>query len=321
MVKHEVGVLKDKDKEELHQMRIGMRRLRSAIAGFGPALLLPKMAREKNIAKIARILGKLRDIDVLEDTLQNKYQPALPKAEKKHLNEALKYLKKKRKYEFQQVKTTINDKDYPELKEAFEDWLEKPSYREIAEVSIEQVLPDLLLPQISTLLLHPSWLVGVKLKAGKIQFDEGMKQKEVMKLLDKKGNIVHSLRKEAKRTRYNMELFTQFYGDTYKKYLKDIKNIQTVVGEIQDCFVLAEFLTEVFESDIKRKVPTLSSELTKTRYERWQDYSLLPKQFLNIKTQQELRITVLNYDDKWSNSDISDRAMDSSFEDLLISLS
>ncbi|MDY7014654.1 MAG: CHAD domain-containing protein, partial [Cyanobacteriota bacterium] len=38
MLEHEADVLKDKDPEELHQMRVGMRRLRSAIAGFSTAL-------------------------------------------------------------------------------------------------------------------------------------------------------------------------------------------------------------------------------------------------------------------------------------------
>ncbi len=31
--KHEAGVIKDRDPEDLHQMRVGMRRIQSAIAG------------------------------------------------------------------------------------------------------------------------------------------------------------------------------------------------------------------------------------------------------------------------------------------------
>ncbi len=55
IVKHEADVLKDRDPEDLHQMRVGMRRLRSAITGFAPALELPKPAQEKKIGKIARL--------------------------------------------------------------------------------------------------------------------------------------------------------------------------------------------------------------------------------------------------------------------------
>ena len=47
ILKHESKVLKDNNPEQLHQMRVGMRRLRSAIAGFAPALNLPISASEK----------------------------------------------------------------------------------------------------------------------------------------------------------------------------------------------------------------------------------------------------------------------------------
>ena len=85
MLKYETGVLKDKDPEDLHQMRVGMRRLRSAIVGFNLALDLPETVNEKNIGKIGKKLGKLRDLDVLLAALENDYRSLLPKAEKKKL--------------------------------------------------------------------------------------------------------------------------------------------------------------------------------------------------------------------------------------------
>ncbi len=68
ILKHEAGVLKDKDPEELHQMRVGMRGLRSAMTGFQAALNLP--VEQQEVGRIARILGKLRDLDVLGDRLK-----------------------------------------------------------------------------------------------------------------------------------------------------------------------------------------------------------------------------------------------------------
>ena len=44
VISHESEVLKDDNPEELHQMRVGMRRLRSAIVGFAPVLELPESA-------------------------------------------------------------------------------------------------------------------------------------------------------------------------------------------------------------------------------------------------------------------------------------
>ncbi|MEN9521313.1 MAG: hypothetical protein RLZZ381_3901, partial [Cyanobacteriota bacterium] len=63
--KHEAGVFKDKDPEDLHQMRVGLRRLQSAIASFAWAMNLPEIVTVKNLAKIGHSLGALRDLDVL----------------------------------------------------------------------------------------------------------------------------------------------------------------------------------------------------------------------------------------------------------------
>ncbi len=52
ILKYESKVIKDRDPEDLHQMRVGMRRLRSAITGFAVALDLPKTVNEKIIAKL-----------------------------------------------------------------------------------------------------------------------------------------------------------------------------------------------------------------------------------------------------------------------------
>ncbi|NES87584.1 MAG: CHAD domain-containing protein [Moorea sp. SIO2B7] len=292
IIKHEVEVLKDKDTEELHQMRVGMRRLRSAIAGFAPALDLPKAAGQINVGKVARTLGTLRDIDVMGEALQNKYKPTLPKAEKKELNKALKTLILKRKDAFNQVQSTLGNNLYKNLKQGFQDWLAHPSYQEIAARSIKDVLPELLLPEVCRLLLHPGWLVGVELENQVIKFPDGLNHNEVEQLLDNQGLILHDLRKEAKRVRYNMELFTQFYGQMYNNYVKEVKAIQTVIGEIQDCFVLAEFLAQVFESDIQKKVPTLIKQFKATRYHQWKEWEVIQRKFLNPKKRPNLRLIV-----------------------------
>ena len=290
---HEAAVLEDKDPEELHQMRVGMRRLRSAIQGFRLALNLPKNAHETKVGKIAKKLGELRDIDVLEDTLKNKYYPNLPKNEKKYLEQGISSLAKQRKKALITVIKTLNSKVYLSLKQAFAEWLNKPKYYDIAEVSIQTVLADLLLPQVSQLMLHPGWVIGVKFKEGNISFPNGLAQKEVEILLKKQGLILHDLRKEAKRTRYNMELFTQFYGDMYKTYLKDIKAIQTVLGEIQDSFVLKEFLDGVFDDNILKNMSVFSNQLQENRYHKWQQWEILQRKFLNSHTRKDFHLTVL----------------------------
>jgi CHAD domain-containing protein len=294
MLNHEAEVLKDKDPEELHQMRVGMRRLRSAITGFAPALELPQTAGEKQVGQVAKILGKLRDVDVLQETLTTQYEPNLPKAEQGNLGVVLKSLKKQRKKIFKQVKTILNDDCYLSLKDSLKEWLEKPTYQPIAALKIEAVLPDLLLPQASNLLLHPGWFVGVKIVEGDIEFITEMNPAMVAQILASQGEKLHELRKEAKRSRYNMTLFTQFYGELYQKYLQQIKEVQEVLGQIQDSVVLIEFLESVLESDIESKMPTLAEQLKENRYHKWQEWQQLQKHFLDWKKRQDLR-NILQY--------------------------
>ena len=293
ILKYEAGVLQDKDPEELHQMRVGMRRLRSAIAGFAVAINLPKTVNEKNIAKIGRSLGKLRDLDVLLAALKDDYRPLLPVAEQKSLDKVLKSLNKQRKDELKQVRKTLNSKLYFNLKQELQNWLEQSQYKSIGEFSIYPVLPDLLLPQISQLLLHPAWLVGVELENGQIQFPKMLNSKAVEQLLEQEEPLLHDLRKSAKRTRYNLELFDRFYDDTYHYYLKQIEKIQEVLGQIQDCYVLREILEKVLKSAIAVKMPELEALFSKIRDEKWQEWSILQEEFLDDKTRRELRQTII----------------------------
>lgn len=288
-IKYETDVLKDTEPEALHQMRVGMRRLRTAINGFAPALALPKSAQEQKVAKIARKLGELRDLDVLQETLQNQIA-ILPTEEQDILEKVLASLGKQRKKTLEKVRTTLESSTYQKLIAGFKDWLEEPTYGELAEISIYEVLPDLLLPSISQLFLHPAWLVGVKVKVGEME-PKDLDSEQVRQLLDTHGDSVHSLRKQAKRVRYQMELFTDFYDDTYKNYLKDIKEIQGLLGEIQDSFVLAEFLFDV-DADMV-KMPILAAQLTETRYQVWQKWQSLQQRYLNSEVRKDFHASIL----------------------------
>jgi len=292
-LKHETEVLTDKDPEELHQMRVGMRRLRTAVTGFAPALSLPNAAQEKNIGKVARILGELRDIDVLKDTFETQYLPTLPSQEQDTLKKVLATLKKQRQKSLEQVQTTLNQQRYQELKQALQDWLNRPSYGEFAEFPIAEILPDLLLPPVSQLFLHAAWLIGVKLDAGEIGVPSDLNKEIVEQLLNVHGDTLHSLRKQAKRVRYQMELFTDFYGSTYKGYLKDIKEIQRVLGEIQDSVVLAAFLSDTLGSGSAEQMPMLNAQLTQARYQAWQEWRALQQRYLSATARKDFHQALL----------------------------
>lgn len=292
ILQHEAGVFLDEDPEELHQMRVGTRRLRATLTGFAPALELSKTTRPDRVGKIARTLGQLRDLDVLKEALITHYEPVLPKKEQKSLKEALKVLESRRERTFVEVSTLLKSPIYETFVRGFKNWLEKPTYQPIGHLRIEIVLPDLLLPQSSRFLLHEGWAIGVNLTGEENEIDRT--PEAIDRLLEKEGILLHELRKEAKRSRYNMELFTRFYGGQYKKHLADIKQIQEILGEIQDCHILSEFLAGVFHKSLAREMPTLLETFQKIRYQKWLEWRPLQRKYLEANTRKSLHEAILN---------------------------
>lgn len=290
---HEVAVLKDTDPEELHQMRVGMRRLRSAITGFSCALKLPKHAAEKNIGKIAFRLGELRDLDVLIDTLKTNYKPQLPENEQENIDTVLEVLGKQRRKVFGKVYKTLNSKAYQKLKDALKNWLTQPAYSGAAEFPVQLVLPDLLAPEISRLFLHPGWLLGGSLDFH-AEFLNDAKPTTIETALAEHGPVLHSLRKQVKRVRYQMSLFTKLYGEEYQEYVEDMKEIQEVLGSIQDSLVLAEMLSEVLDSPLENQLPNFANKLTLSCQEAWDKWQPLQQRYLTPETRKAFHVCLFN---------------------------
>lgn len=291
-IQYEEDVLSDRDPEALHQMRVGMRRLRSSAKGFAPALDLPKAARQNQIGKISRSLGSLRDLDVLLDTLETNYQDALPDGEKEEFKRALTLLKSERSQAFDAVKETLNGEIYLSFKNSLAEWLNHPTYEEMALLPIQDILPDLLLPEVSALFLHPGWLLGIKTKKGKVKINN-LPETEVEELFQKQGEPLHDLRKQVKRVRYQMSLFTKFYGKDYSEYVEDLKEIQEVLGKMQDSVVLAETLSRVLGCTLQDALPTLAEKLLENRYLSWLEWQPLHQKYLNPEIRDQLRLEIL----------------------------
>ncbi|MGH1395153.1 MAG: CHAD domain-containing protein [Trichormus sp.] len=294
ILKWEKPVKKDEDPEALHQMRVGMRRLRTAISRFDIILDLPQPANPKNIGKIARRLGNLRDLDVLKESLETSYQPHLPTKEQKSLQTAFHALAKQREEAVTKTIGTLKHESYQSLKQSLQAWLDKPNYQPLATLSIQQVLPDLLLPELSQFLLHPGFLVGTELVDSQVKVNTDWSTEKIEKYLTTKGETLHDLRKQAKRLRYQMELFTELYGESYAAYIADVKNIQDILGNIQDSVVMGEWLIGVFKSEINTKLPTLTSLLAANRYQWWQAWQPLQERYLQTENRHNFHLTILH---------------------------
>jgi CHAD domain-containing protein len=227
LVTQEQGVLSDQDPEYLHQMRVGGRRLSTALQVFRHAVALPKAAQEKRVRSLTKVLGALRDLDVQIASLRDDYWPRVNSAEQKILDKVLKSLDKQRERAFTKVRSILNHSSYDDLKAAYETWLENPQFSSPIHLPLELLLPDLLSPLLSALLLHPGWSISIE---------------ENSKNLESNSNILHDLRKTCKYVRYQAEFFTDFYDKTFKEWIDELKELQDSLGKVQDMQVLRELL-------------------------------------------------------------------------------
>ncbi|NTW48954.1 MAG: CHAD domain-containing protein [Chlorobiales bacterium] len=293
ILRYEAGVLEDRDPEELHQMRVNMRRLRSIAEGFSSILELPKHASEKRIAKFSRTLGQLRDLDVLIDTLQKDYFPKLTDKEKPHYINILSALEERRTKSLEDVRQLLVSKEYLEFKSSLEGWITKPVLFGVARLPVTLVLPDFLFPMVTRLMINPGWLVGLSVRNGELHPSTNRSPVAVNRLLCKQGSVLHSLRKQVKRVRYQMSFFTDLYGEALGRYIEDMKNFQETLGTIQDSLVLEALFCEILGTRFKRQLPTAVKQLADGRYEAWQNWDALRNRYMLEETRQAFRLELL----------------------------
>lgn len=254
IAKQEKKVLADKDPEALHQMRVGTRRLRTALQVFEAAIELPKAGSAKRLRDLARVLGEVRDLDVQLASLKDEYCPKLDKREQKQLDKVFAALTDQRKTAFANMKSVLTESLYQDLKKTYSAWLKQPEYTPVAQLPLSVVLPDLLSPLLSDLLLHLGWLVSTEQASG---------ENSVM---------LHELRKACKHVRYQAEFFIPFYGEEFHNWIEEIKVLQAQLGEFQDTEVFLELSTQTLGR--KAHLPNLQAVVDQKRSQalsNWED--------------------------------------------------
>ena len=233
-------------------------------------------------------------MDVLEETLKNVYQPHLPAKEKEFLAVVFKTLEKQRDGALTSVRSILKDESYKSLKESLRTWLEQPAFRSSATLPIQEVVPDLLLPEVSHFLLHPGWLVGTQMENTGVLVLKDWDAKKIEQVLTTGGENLHNLRKQAKRLRYQMELFTDLYSERYKTHLAEAKKVQDILGQLNDGVVLADWLSYVCKSKLQKKLPTLANLIEDRRHRLWGEWQFLQEVYIKPETKQDFRLAILH---------------------------
>ncbi|MCF2970674.1 CHAD domain-containing protein [Synechococcus sp. Nb3U1] len=210
--------------ESLHQIRVALRRIGTWVQVFQSAVKLPASLKTKRLQKLASLLGKQRDLDVLIEILQEPCWNGIPEAQQVELKHLIKELARRQAKAQERSRRVLKDPTFLEFQAACEQWLSCPRYTPQAQLPLKESLPHLLTPLLAEWLLQPGWRIPA--------FPEKGSQTKQL----------HKLRKATKRLRYQMEFFSTFYGEAVQNWTETLKQLQEQLGRFNDLQVLRAHL-------------------------------------------------------------------------------
>ena len=244
------GVLKDQEPEPLHQLRVHLRRLRTLLVQFGPALVLPDRVTDQSLAKTGRRLGLVRDLDVLEGQIQQQL-PLLPAPELAKLKPGLKALVRSRKLAFAGLSEELRSRRYLRMLAKLQGWLRQPQFTAFGEEPAKNWLLEWKAPVLTGLLSHPGWRAGDP---------------------DRDGPCLHDLRKRIKQARYGLANLRELEGAGLDGWLARFQVQQDSLGALNDLQVLHQAVADQLLGNPAQLVPELSARLQAQQRELWQQW-------------------------------------------------
>jgi CHAD domain-containing protein len=224
---NEAGVLQGGDPEHVHQMRVGLRRLRSLLKLFEDAAPLPA-GLDQELRWLGEELGAARDWEVLaEDTLSqlmhaHSGEPALLQLQQAALTEA-----RARRAKAGQALGSVR---YARLMLRLIAWLHGTRWRQDAA------------PEQQKALAAP-----VKDFAQRV-LKEGKRRmaRRARKLAAADAPARHRLRIAAKRMRYATEFFASLYPPRHvRPFVRALSSLQDTLGHLNDAAVTRKALREL----------------------------------------------------------------------------
>jgi inorganic triphosphatase YgiF len=220
---NETAVIEGDDAETLHQMRVGVRRLRSALKLFGPvAPCLPDLLED--IGWLGTQLGAARDWDVLLTSTLAQVE-ATPGGKGGLLDLQAHALDAARAARQRAAEALLSTR-YSRLLLALGLWMQQQATE-----------PELQAPAAD----YVQW-IGQRLHKKLL--------KRALRMDDSDATSIHRTRIAAKRARYAMEFFHTLYrGKAVRDYLKTLSTLQDELGQHNDLVVADRMLQELAQQD------------------------------------------------------------------------
>lgn len=229
------GTVEDLDTEFLHDLRVAVRRTRSALSQVKDVLPDPPLQAFRGELKwLGDVTGPVRDLDVFLlgfDGLVSQVSPAA----RGDLEPLRRHLEERREEERKRLRRALRSKRCRQL---LRDW--SGFLAEVAEGRIENDAPRAARP-VASVAAKRIRRTARKLREGGRAIDEASAPEEL-----------HSLRIAGKKLRYLLELFRGLLEPgAWARQHAALKKLQSVLGDYNDCAVqeaaLARFARELAE--------------------------------------------------------------------------
>lgn len=221
LINREKTVFDDRDIEDIHEMRVAVRRIRAAFRSFKPCVSRKyKKMILKDLKLLARTLGSVRDLDVAIAFFKG-YKKLFP--DNKGIAFLIKYCKKRRKSNQKALFSFLRSTKYLKLKEnliVFSDYL-----HDKADKKEEQAVQNDFYNSFESII------------------KEVFSYKEVKDLLSSELEL-HDLRIAIKNLRYSLE-FIGLDSEESLLILKILKKYQNSLGLINDYNIMAERVIDI----------------------------------------------------------------------------
>ncbi len=233
MQANEPGIMGSNDPESAHQMRIGMRRLHSALRLFDKWVPFPE-ALQGELDWLTGALGAARDADVLADnTLVKVAQSCSKEAELSPLKEVASTIARVKR---RQAQTSVGSVRYSRLMLGIVAWLQSSRWHESLNESRREALA-----------------APLDKRAAKILVQRHQKLLESAKgLKDGSPEELHRMRIAAKKARYAMEFFQGRHPTRrVERYINALTALQDALGWLNDAAVAEGLLRQIGKSHLE----------------------------------------------------------------------
>lgn len=220
MLQHEQGSRTGEDIEDVHDMRVAIRRTRSAMRLLKP-YLKAKAIRPYNrgLRHLGWVLGEVRDLDVMIENLKA-YQQTLDPEQAAAFQLVIDELDRRRALAREALNEYLDAKAYRRFIRDYSAFLLQPMHNSfhpadgaVAPYQVRHVLPAMIYDRLAAVRAYDTVLPEAN------------------------AATLHALRIEFKRLRYTLSLFSDVLGPQAEEFVETIKGIQDHLGHLNDSSV------------------------------------------------------------------------------------